>query len=109
MSKTMKENLEFLKRDRSANSTAFEKKLNDVGLEIEYGIYSYSNHEPYVQIGETKVFLVEEYSPQPNSWALRWRKQNAVIADIKEAIEIEVSKAEKADASVKEFFEKLSA
>ena len=107
--RTDKEMLTFLKRDRSAETDCFARKLNAVGLKIEYGAYSYWNHEPYVQIGSTRVYLVEGYTTDNGNYGLRWRKQNAVVADIKEAIKDEYAKAEKSNAIVKEFFDKLSA
>ena len=36
---TMRENLEFLKKDRKVND-AFLRKLESVGFEIEYGKFS---------------------------------------------------------------------
>lgn len=106
MSRTMRENIEFLKKDRSASSETFQKKLEDVGLPVYYGEFGYWNHEPYVEIGSRKVFLVESYCTM-GSLCLRHRKQNDVIQDIIDAIEEEVEMAEKADQNVKNFFEKL--
>ena len=53
--KSMRENIEFLKKDRSADSKIFENKLKSIGLEINYGEFSYWDHEPYVEIGDTRV------------------------------------------------------
>lgn len=36
----MKKNIEFLKKDRCVND-AFEKRLENVGLKVQYGSYSY--------------------------------------------------------------------
>jgi len=47
---TMRESIEFLKKDRRVNST-FMDKLKSVGIVIEYGQYSYWDHQPYIQVG----------------------------------------------------------
>ena len=41
MSRTMRENIDFLKRDRSAGTDTFRKKLEEVGLTVYYGNFSY--------------------------------------------------------------------
>ena len=107
MSRTMRENIEFLKKDRSASSETFQKKLEDVGLPVYYGEFGYWNHEPYVEIGSRKVFLVESYCTM-GSLCLRHRMQNDVIQEIMDTIVEEVRKTEEADQNVKNFFEKLS-
>lgn len=106
MSRTMRESIEFLKKDRSASSETFQKKLEDVGLPVYYGEFAYWNHEPYVEIGSRKVFLVESYCTM-GSLCLRYRMQNDVIQEIMDTIVEEVRKTEEADQNVKNFFEKL--
>ena len=103
--KSMKENIEFLKKDRSANSKAFEKRLNNIGIGINYGEFGYWNHEPYVEIGDTRVYLVEIYYCN-NSLCIKYRSQNEVIRDIMEAIDHEVRMAERDDLTVENFFKK---
>ena len=62
------ETLEFLKKDRKVNQT-FLRKLEKVGLEINYGTYLYWDHQEYVQIGREKIWLVEtEYTNHGNSF-----------------------------------------
>ena len=107
MSRTMRENIEFLKKDRRASSEAFQKKLEEVGLPVYYGEFGYWSHEPYVEVGDRRVYLKESYCIM-NSMCLRYRMQNDVIQDILDAIEEEMEKAEEADQNVKNFFEKLS-
>ena len=106
MSRTMRENIEFLKKDRRASSEAFQKKLEEVGLSVYYGEFGYWNHEPYVEVGSRRVYLKESYCTM-GSLCLRYRMQNDVIQDILNAIEEEMEKAEEADQNVKNFFEKL--
>lgn len=50
MSRTMRESIEFLKKDRRASTESFQKKLEEVGLPVYYGELGYWNHEPYVEI-----------------------------------------------------------
>lgn len=104
----MKETLEFLKRDRRVNQT-FMDKLKNVGLEINYGTYSYWENKEYVQIGREKVWLVEtEYTNHGNSFGIVWRYQNDVIKDIIYTINEQKKITEEADELVNNFFEKLS-
>ena len=106
MSRTIRENIEFLKKDRRASSEAFQKKLEEVGLPVYYGEFGYWNHEPYVEVGSRRVYLKESYCTM-GSLCLRYRMQNDVIQDILNAIEEEMEKAEEADQNVKNFFERL--
>ena len=46
---TMRENLEFLKKDRKVND-AFLRKLESVGFEIEYGKFSYWSGQEYITV-----------------------------------------------------------
>lgn len=104
----MKETLEFLKRDRKVNQT-FMDKLAKVGLEINYGTYSYWDNQEYIQIGREKVWLVEtEYTNHGNSFGVVWRYQNDVIKEIIQTINEQKKSAEEADELVNNFFEKLS-
>ena len=104
----MKETLEFLKRDRKVNRT-FMDKLAKVGFEINYGTYSYFDHQEYVQIGRERVWLVEtEYTNHGNSFGVVWRYQNDVIKEIIQTINEQKKIAEGADEMVNNFFEKLS-
>jgi hypothetical protein len=102
----MKQSIEYLKQDRKVNS-AFIKKVESIGLEVEYGTYSYWQGQPYVQIGRKKVWFVAEKCGNGSSY-IDNRYQNNVIDDIIEAITDEKAKAEKADKLVEEFFAKLS-
>lgn len=101
----MKKSIEYLSKDRKVNKT-FMAKLEKVGLEIQYGKYSYWDSQEYVQIGRKKVWLVCEGTAYGSSY-VKYRYQNNVISDIYEAIREETDKAEKADAQVEEFFIKL--
>jgi uncharacterized coiled-coil protein SlyX len=100
-----KELISYLKKDRKVNKT-FIEKLEKVGFEVEYGKYSYWDNQDYVKIGRQKVWLVCE-KRDGNSSYVTYRYQNNVISDIYEALEEEKAKAEKADAQVEEFFQKL--
>lgn len=102
----MKETLEFLKRDRRVSQT-FMDKLKKVGLEIEYGDFSYWRHQEYVRIGRKKVWLVEVTYENSNSFGVEWRYQNDVIKEIIETVESEKQFAEESDELVNMFFEKL--
>ena len=102
----MKQTIEYLNKDRKVNKT-FIEKLEKVGLEINYGTYSYWNNQEYVQIGRKKVWLVCSKC-EGNTSYITYRYQNNVISDIYEAIEEEAKKAKKADAQIEEFFKKLS-
>lgn len=102
----MKETLEFLKRDRKVSCT-FMDKLEKVGLEINYGTYSYWDGQEYVQIGRQKVWLVEtKYVNKMLSCG--WRYQNDVIKEIMQTIDEQKKFAEEADQLVNDFFEKLN-
>lgn len=101
----MKNAIEFLKKDRRVNDT-FKKRLEQVGLEIEYGEFSYWHHQPYIQIGRNKVFLVKIYTEYGRS-GLESKFQNEVISEIYETIKTEKEIAENADKVVEEFFDKL--
>ena len=106
MSKTMKENIEFLKRDRSASSEVFQKKLEAIGLKIFYGEFGYWENEPYVKIGDERVYLVQACCEYDNTY-IGWRKQNDVISEIKNAIKREVINEQAADENVQRFFEAI--
>lgn len=100
----MRENIDFLKRDRSAGTDTFRKKLEEVGLIVYYGNFSYWEHQPYVEVGERKVFLVKEVYVDNSHFTAAYRSQNDVIAEIKEALQEEVRKQKKADRNVHTFF-----
>lgn len=104
MSRTMREDIEFLKRDRSAGTDTFRKKLEEVGLTVYYGDFSYWEHQPYVEVGERKVFLVKEVYVDNSHFTAAYRSQNDVVAEIKEALQEEVRKQKKADRNVHTFF-----
>ena len=106
--KTMRENIEFLKRDRSAECSSFWEKLKEVGFEIDYNTVAYWDYQPCVKVGERLVPMVEMRSNASGNMYCAYRTQNAVIRDIIDTIEEEVKKAERADEKVKTFFEKLS-
>ncbi len=99
---TMRESIEFLKRDRRVNST-FMDKLESVGIDIKYGQYSYWDHQPYIQVGTSIVWLVEEKC-EGNSMSLISRMQNDVVKELKVKIEKEVIAAKTADKEVQNYF-----
>lgn len=101
---TMRENLEFLKKDRKVND-AFLRKLESVGFEIEYGKFSYWSGQEYITVGRQKIWLVKEEHSGNNNCDCVWRYQNDVVRNIQEAIEEERALAETGDRSVEEFFE----
>ncbi len=104
----MKETLEFLKKDRRVNKT-FMDRLEKIGLEINYGTYSYWDNQEYVQIGRERVWLVEtKYTNSGNNFVVVWRYQNDVIKEIIRTINEQKKAAEEADALVNDFFEKLN-
>ena len=104
MKRTMREDIEFLKRDRSAGTDTFRRKLEEVGLTVYYGDFSYWEHQPYVEVGERRVYLVKEIYIDGSHFRAAYRSQNDVIAEIKEALEKEVLKQKKADENVDTFF-----
>ena len=104
MKRTMRENIDFLKRDRSAGTDTFRKKLEEVGLTVYYGNFSYWEHQPYVEIGERKIFLVKEVYVDSSHFTAAYRSQNDVVKEIKEVLQEEVGRQEKADRNVNEFF-----
>lgn len=104
MKRTMRENIDFLKRDRSAGTDTFRRKLEEVGLTVYYGDFSYWEHQPYVEVGERRVYLVKEIYTDSSHFRAAYRSQNDVIAEIKEALEKEVLKQKKADENVDTFF-----
>lgn len=104
----MKETIEFLKRDRKVNRT-FMEKLEKVGLEINYGTYSYWDNQEYVQIGRERVWLVEvRYSNNGNTSSIVYRYQNDVIREIIKTINQQKKLLEEDDKLVNDFFEKLN-
>ncbi len=98
-----KEYLDFLKKDRRAGSEAFQKKLKAIGLTIQHGSYSYWDYEPYVEIGDRKIFLTEIDASERNCYSTRYRMQNDVIQEIKDAI----AEAKKGDQEVQDFFDSI--
>lgn len=98
-----KEYLDFLKKDRSAGSETFLKKLREIGLNVSFGCYGYWDGEPYIKIGDRQIFLTETYSPERNSYSTRYRMQNDVIREIKDAI----AEAKKDDQEVQDFFDSI--
>lgn len=104
MSRTMREDIEFLKRDRSAGTETFRKRLEEVGLTVYYGNFSYWEHQPYVEIGERRIHLVKEVYTDGSHFTAAYRTQNDVIAEIKEALQEEVGRQKKADENVNTFF-----
>ena len=101
---TMRENLEFLKKDRKVND-AFLRKLESVGFEIEYGKFSYWSGQEYITVGRQRIWLVKEDHSGNNNLDCVWRYQNDVVRDIQEAIKEERALAETGDQIVEEFFE----
>ena len=104
MKRTMREDIEFLKHDRSAGTDTFRRKLEEIGLTVYYGDFSYWEHQPYVMIGEEKVFLVKTTYIDSSHFTAVYRSQNDVIKEIKSLLQEEVRAAEKADRNVNEFF-----
>lgn len=79
-----KNELNCLRKDRDVNAT-FTKKLTDVGFVINYGKYGYWDGQPYVQIGDEKVWLIRE-KYNGNDVYLANKKQNSVIEEIENTI-----------------------
>lgn len=102
----MKKTLEYLKQDRKANES-FIRKLESVGFEINYGSYSYWNHEPYVVVGRDRVWLVTKEWYGDTSYCV-YRYQNDIVREIYGKIKEQKQFAEESDRLVDEFFEKLS-
>lgn len=102
----MKETLEFLKRDRKVNDT-FIEKLKAVGFNIYYGSYSYWSHEPYVEVGRDRVWLVTTEWSGDTSYCV-YRHQNEVVKEIYGKVKEQKQLAEESDRLVDEFFEKLN-
>ena len=99
---TMRESIEFLKKDRRVNDD-FMERLEEIGINIEYARYSYWNHQPYIPIGTDVIWLVEEKCVI-NSTSLINRMQNDVIRELKEKLEKEVDIEKNADKEVEEYF-----
>lgn len=104
MKRTMRENIDFLKRDRSAGTDTFRRKLEEIGLTVYYGKFSYWEHQPYVEVGERRVYLVKEIYIDSSHFRAAYRSQNDVIAEIKEALAEEVQRQKRADENVNTFF-----
>ena len=104
----MKESIKYLKRDRKVNKAFKEKLEKEIGLEVEYGKFAYWDNQEYVEIGRQRVWLVDTYT-ENNSSYVGYKFQNDVIEEIQCAIGEEMQLAERADATVKDFFEKLNA
>lgn len=100
---TMRESIEFLKKDRRVNST-FIDKLESIGIDIKYGQYSYWDYQPYIQVGTSIIWLVEEKC-EGGSTSLINRMQNDVIKELKIKIEKEVNASKDADKEVAEYFD----
>ena len=98
-----KEYLNFLKKDRSARSEAFQNRLAEAGFQFGFGSFGYWDGEPCVIIGHRKIFLTEMYSPERNNYSVRYRMQNDVIQEIGEAI----AETKKADQDVEDFFDSI--
>lgn len=104
----MRETIELLKKDRRVNQT-FIRKLEKVGLKINYGTYSYWDNQEYVQIGRERVWLVEmNYFDDSNTSGVVYRYQNDVIKEIINTINRQKKLLEKDDKLVNDFFEKLN-
>ena len=103
---TMRESIEFLKRDRRVNSI-FMDKLKSDGIDIEYGQYRYWDHQPYIQVGRSIVWLVEEKC-EGNSTSLISRMQNDVVKELKLKIDIEVIAAKSSYYVVVYYFNSFS-
>lgn len=95
--------LDFLKADRRAGSATFWNKLRKIGLSIDYAGFGIWNDEPCVEIGNRKIFLTEVYETERNHYSMRYRMQNDVVQEIREAI----SELKKADQDVEDFFDSI--
>lgn len=102
--KTMREDIQFLKRDRSAGTETFRKRLEEVGLTVYYGDFSYWEHQPYVEIGKRRIYLVKEVYTDSSHFTAAYRSQNDVVAEIKEVLAEEFQRQKKADENVNTFF-----
>lgn len=103
----LKEELEFLGKNRSAESESFQKRLEKAGFEIDYGRFSYWDCIPFIRIGNCKVFLCESYVENGTTYC-DWKKQIDVVNEIIEKIELEHDKQKNIDEKIEHFFEKLN-
>ena len=96
--------LEFLKRDRRAGNEIFQNKLKEIGLPIIPGSYGCFDIDPYVEIGHCMIYLKEPDFTDENGCSTRYRMQDDVIREIREAI----AEAMKADQEVQDFFDGIA-
>lgn len=80
----MKNTIEYLDRDRRV-SKSFIEKLEDIGLRLQYGKFSYWDGQPYIVIGTTEIWLVEDYF-EGNSHGIQYRYQHPVLKEIYQAM-----------------------
>lgn len=102
----MKKTIEYLNRDRRVTQN-FMKKLENIGLEIWYGDYSYWQRQEYVKIGKETIWLVEAFLSPDNSSSVRYRHQNEIIKEIFDTIEKQKESIEKKDEFVNNFFKAM--
>ena len=104
---SIKKSLEFVRKDRTARNEDFQRKLEEeIGL-ILYGWNRDSNGVPYVRIGDSLIWLMEECT-EDLSGRLVYRKQSDVLREIELAISDEVEKAKQEDQEVEDYFARLS-
>ncbi len=96
--------LEFLKKDRRAGNETFQNKLKEIGLPIISGSYGCFDIDPHVEIGNYMIFLKEPDFTDENGCSTRYRMQDDVIWEIKDAI----VKAMKDDQEVQDFFDGIA-
>ncbi len=102
-----KKSLEFVRKDRTARNEDFQRKLEEeIGL-ILYGWNGDRNGVPYVRIGDSLIWLMEECT-EDLSGRLVYRKQSDVLREIELAISDEVEKAKQEDQEVEDYFARLS-
>ena len=103
--KMYKDVLELLKRDRRVDE-GFIKRLEKNGFNVYYDKFDYWDGQPYVEIGEEKVWLVEiQYTPT-RSCGVCYRKRNSVCLEIKETIEQEKKRVIKEEEIINEVLPK---
>lgn len=72
--KMYKDVLNLLKRDRRVDE-GFIKRLEKNGFNVYYDKFDYWDGQPYVEIGEEKIWLVEIYYTPTRSCEVCYRKE----------------------------------
>lgn len=105
MEKTLKEQLEFLGRNRRVNDL-FIARLKKVGFKIEFEKYLYWDGQPFIGIGNCRVWLVGSRTKNNQLYCIN-RYQKDVCEELKDIIEEQISECQTDDNWVDWFFENL--